>query len=214
MLAPPPLSEALPMDEKQAIRPSQWYYLLGAAVILAGVSLFVYSLLHGIFHITDNLTQIVVPGEKDITLLPKLKYTIFLEEQSVVDGRIFSTNENLSGLTCHVNEVASGSKIDLRRSNASTTYNVNGRSGRSVLEFVTEGPGVHHIACDYEEGKQGPRVVLAIGSGVTENIFSLVMTCLAEMIGGGVLGAAIILFTFFKRERSRKQIAGQPLAPG
>jgi hypothetical protein len=73
-------------------------------VIFAGLSLFPYTLLHGIFHITDNLTQVVVPGEKDLTLQQKLKYTIFVEEQSVVDGKIYVTRENLNwtGLHCEL----------------------------------------------------------------------------------------------------------------
>jgi hypothetical protein len=198
------------MEDNPAIRPSKWYYLLGAAVIAVGVSLFIYTLLRGIFHITDDLTQIVVPGEKDLTLLPSLKYSIFLEEQSVVDGRIYSTMENLSGLTCRVNSLASGTKIDLHRSGISTSYNVNGRSGRSVLEFVTLEGGEYHIACGYEEGKQGPQVVLAVGAGVGEKIFSMVFVCLGEMFGGGALGVAIILTVFFKREASKKRLAQQP----
>jgi hypothetical protein len=201
------------MEGNAAIQPSKWYYLLGAVAIAVGVSLFLSTLLHGIFHITDNLTQIVVPGEKDLTLQPRLKYSIFLEEQSVVDGRIYSTAENLSGLTCHVNSLASGTRIDLHRSGISTTYNVNGRSGRSVLEFVTKEGGEHHIACDYEEGKQGPQVVLAVGAGVGEKIFSMVFVCLGEMFGGGALGAAIILTVFFKREGSRKRLAQPPPPP-
>jgi hypothetical protein len=198
------------MEDSPAVRPSQWYYLLGATVILAAVSLFIYTLLHGIFHITDDLTQVVVPGEKDLTLLPKLKYSIFLEEQSVVDGRIYSTSENLSGLTCHVNSLASGIKLDTHRSGISTSYNVNGRSGHSVLEFVTQEAGEYHLACGYEEGKQGPQVALAVGAGVGEKIFSMVFLCLGEMFGGGALGAAIILLIFFKRKASRQRMA-QPL---
>jgi len=201
------------MEHPPAIRPSQWYYLLGAAVIAAAVSLFIYTLLHGIFHITDNLMQVVVPGEKDLMLLSKLKYSIFLEEQSVVDGRIYSSTENLSGLTCHVNSLASGTKLDMHRSGISTSYNVNGRSGHSVLEFVTQEGGTYHIACGYEEGKQGPQVVLAVGAGVGEKIFSMVFRCLAEMFGGGALGAAIILTVFFKRKASRQQLAQSPPAP-
>ena len=200
------------MEDNPAIQPSKWYYLIGAAVIAAGVSLFLYTLLHGIFHITDNLTQVVVPGEKDLTLQPKLKYSIFLEDQSVVDGRIYSTTENLSGLTCHVSSLTSGTKIDLHRSGISTSYNVNGRSGRSVLEFVTQEGGEHRVACDYGEGKQGPQVVLAVGSGVGEKIFSMVFVCLGEMFGGGALGAAIILTVFFKREGSKKTIGATTAA--
>src|SRR5208282_1666528 len=162
------------MIDDRIVRPSLWYCSIGVAVILAGLGLFLYSLLHGIFHITDDLTQIVVPGEKDLTLMPHLNYTIFLEAESVVDGRIYSTKENLSGLTCAVTSQASGNKISTRRPTMSTTYSVGGREGRSVLEFVTEEAGLYHVVCNYEEGSQGPQVVLAVGSGMGERIVSTV----------------------------------------
>jgi len=197
------------MEDSPAVRPSQWYYLLGVVVIATGVSLFLYTLLHGIFHITDNLTQVVVPGEKDLTLQPKLRYTIFLEEQSVVDGRIYSTTENLSGLTCHVNSLASGTKIELHHTSISSTYNVNGRSGRSVLEFVTQDGGTYHVACRYEEGTLGPETVVAVGAGFGGKLFSMLFICLGEMFGGGALGAAIILVTSSKRRDGNQRLAQQ-----
>jgi len=53
------------MAEEQNTGPSAWYYVLGTAFIVVGVGFFAYTLLDGIFHITDSLTQVVVPGEAD-----------------------------------------------------------------------------------------------------------------------------------------------------
>jgi hypothetical protein len=201
------------MKDDRIVRPSWWYCSLGVAAIFAGLSLFLYTILHGISHITDDLTQIVVPGEKDLTLMPKLNYTIFLEEQSVVDGRIYSTTESISGLTCVVASQTSGNKVNTRRSTMNTTYSVGGREGKSVLEFVTEEAGVYHIACDYEEGSHGPQAVLAVGSGMTERIFSIVTKGLASFFGGGILGGAIIATVGILRTRARKQLARLNQAP-
>lgn len=195
------------MNDDRIVRPSLWYCALGAAVILAGVGLFVHSLLHGIFHITDGLTQIVVPGEKDLTLMQKLSYTIFLETESVVDGRIYSTKESLSGLTCVVTSQTSGNKIDMRHPAVNATYSVNGREGRSVLEFATQEAGVYHIACDYQEGSQGPQAVLAVGSDVGERITLTILKSLLSMFGGCLLGGGIIATVFVLRERAKKQLA-------
>jgi hypothetical protein len=201
------------MNDQPAIRPSPSYYALGGAIIALGIGFFLYSLLHGIFHLTDNLTQVVVPGEKELTLQPGLKYTIFLEEQSVVDGRIYATREStLNGLTCTVTSQTTGNRIDTHRATMSTNYNVNGRSGHSVLEFVSEEAGTYHLACDYEEGKQGPQAVLAVGSGVTEEILATIGKSLGSMLGGGALGAAIIVTVFIRREREKRRLA-QPGAP-
>jgi len=194
------------MNGNPQVKPSAWFYLLGALAILAGISVFVYTLLHGIFHITDNLTQIVVPGEKDLSLLPNLTYTVFLEEQSVVDGRIYSTKEGLGDLTCKLASLSSGKNINLRRARRSTTYNVGQRSGHSVLEFVTQEAGVYHFACDYEEGKQGPQVVLAVGAGVAEGIFATIGRSFAAIFGGGILGAAILVTVFILREHAKRKL--------
>jgi hypothetical protein len=176
-------------------------------VILAGIGLFLHTLFNGILHITDDLTQIVVPGAKDLTLKPKLMYTVYLEEHSFVDGRIYSTTESVSGLTCVVTSETSGNKIKTFHPRGSMTYDVGGRSGRSVLVFVTEEAGVYRIACDYEEGKEGPKAVLAVGSGMTQRIFSTIIKSLASMLGGMTLGAAVIVAVIVLRERAKKQLA-------
>jgi len=195
------------MKDDRIVRPSWWYCSLGVAVVLAGLSLFLYTIIHGVAHITDDLTQIVVPGEKDLTLMPRRNYTIFLEQESVVDGRIYSTTESLSGLTCAVTSQTSGNKINTRRSTMNTTYSVGGREGKSVLEFVTEEAGVYRIACDYHEGSHGPQTVLVVGSGVTERIFSIVIKALASFFGGGILGAAIIAMVGILRARAKRHLA-------
>jgi len=201
------------MSDQKPIRPSAWYYLLSAVVVLSGMGFFSYALFDGISHFTDNLTQVVVPGEKDLNLQPNLRYTIFVEEDSVVDGRIYATKSNLTGLTCTVTSLATGKRIDTRRTTMSTIYNVGERSWRSVLEFVTEESGVYQLACNYEEGTQGPEAVLAVGSGVTEGILGIVTKGFASFFGGWFLGGAIFLTVFIKRERAKKRMAQAVMTP-
>lgn len=174
--------------------------------MLAGVGLFLYVLIYGIFHITDNLTQIVVPGQKELTLQPNLKYTIFLEEESVVDGKVYSLTGNLAGLACRVTSETSGKNIELRSASISTNYNLGSRSGHSVLEFFTEEAGVYRIACGYGDDREDPQAVLAVGSGLTERIFRIVAGSLLAMFGGGGLGAVILVGVFIFRERAKKRL--------
>ena len=195
--------------------PSPGYYGLGVAVILAGVGLFVYFLLTGLFHITDNLTQIVMPGEADLSLQGNLNYTVFLEEQSVVNGQIFSVRETITGLTCHLREQPAGTEIPLRASRASMNYNVNGRSGRSLLEFIPPVTGAYHFACGYEQGKPGPQAVMAVGAGFGKKLTDMLARCFASMFGGGILGTVIIVVVYRRRLNAKKLVApgGQPFLP-
>jgi hypothetical protein len=193
---------------------STWYFVLGIAAILAGTGLFVYFLVNGIFHVTDNLTQVIVPGEADLSLEGNVKYTVFLEQESVVNGRIFAIHDHLDGLACRLREQAAGTEVTFQRTQTNLTYNVNGRSGRSILEFTPQTKGVYHITCGYGEQKEGPQAVLAIGSGFGEKIVSLLSRCFASMFGGGIVGAAFLIYAFRLHKRMKLQNnSGQQPSP-
>jgi len=91
--------------------------------------------------------------------------TIFLEQESVVDGRVYATSGPISGLNCSVRS-QDGASIGLRRPTASTSYALQGRAGKSALEFSVPAAGTYHFECGYEQGQSGPTVVVAVGSGV------------------------------------------------
>jgi hypothetical protein len=194
------------MNGPVPIRPSAWYYLLAAPFLLMGMFFFSYTLLHDILHITDSLAQVVVPGGTNLTLKHDETYTVFYEQQSVVNGRIYSSNEPLSGLKCAVNPVPQGDVIPMRRPSMSTTYDVGGRSGKSVLEFFITQDGLHRFSCVYPEGSRGPTVVLAVGSGVGEGIMNTIVKCFGAIFGGGGVAGLVFLTVYFLRERSKKQI--------
>jgi hypothetical protein len=82
------------------VKPSWWYASVGVFFALSGVGLFAYFLLTGIMHLTDSLTQVVVPGRADLRLTQPGRYTIFLEKNSVVNGRIYLVSESVDGLEC------------------------------------------------------------------------------------------------------------------
>jgi hypothetical protein len=192
------------MNETASIRPSKAYYWLAAPFLVLGVGLFVYLLFHELSHLTDSLTQVVVPGSADLKLSKGPIYTVFLEEKSVVDGKIYATRESVNGLTCNIKSQANGNTIGLRRPGMSTTYTVGGRSGRSVLEFSVPEDGEYHFACSYKEGSQGPEAVLAVGSGVGEKIVKTVLSSLAAIFGGGGIAGCIVVVVTILRVRTRK----------
>jgi hypothetical protein len=168
---------------------------------------FVYE----IFHITDRLVQVVVPGSKDLKFDRPGANTVFLEEESTVNGKIYSTSSSaVSGLKCDVH-AQDGSEINIRRPGGSTTYEVSGRRGRSVLEFYVPKAGTYHFQCAYEEGKSGPEAVIAVGSGVTT---AILVSLAAVFIGfgvGTVLGAVTFVIIYKRQRRSRVVYQNQPV---
>ena len=78
-------------------RTSLWNCLFGVPFLLVGVGFFTYTLIHGLAHVTDSLTQVIVPGRGLLELKAGPTYTVFSEQQSVVNGKIYSTTESISG---------------------------------------------------------------------------------------------------------------------
>lgn len=198
------------MDQVTRVKPSLWHLLWGVPFFLAGGGSFAYSLFHGLSHVTDSLTQIVVPGSADLHLKPA-NYEVFLEEESVVNGKIYSTSESVSGLSCGVTSVESGAAIALTKPSMNTTYSLGGRSGHSVLEFPVHQDGRYTFACDYGDNPKGAEVVVAVGSGVGEAISLTIAESFAAIGGGVAAGLAVIVIVFVMRERTKAKLrqAGQ-----
>src|SRR5216683_2290736 len=152
------------------VKPSWRYASIGVVFALSGVGLFVYFLVMGIAHLTDSLTQVVVPGHADLRLTQTGTYTIFLEENSVVNGRIYSVSESVDGLACAVIKPGRNESIPVQPSRGTIHYSLNQRSGRSLWQFVVTESGSYTFACGYPEGLRGPQVVVAVGTGVGRQI--------------------------------------------
>jgi hypothetical protein len=172
---------------------------------LIGGGFFGYILIHGIMHATDSLTQIVVPGRAELSL-KQGRYSVFLEEESTVNGKIYSTTQSIAGLECRVTSVQSGAIIPIQKASMNTTYSVNGRSGHSVLEFPIQQDGRYAFACDYGENSKGPEVVVAVGSGVGEAILSTVLGGLGAFFGGIGAGLIVVLVVVLRRERNKNRL--------
>ena len=83
---------------------------------------FAYTLLQGLTHVTDSLSQIVVPGSAALELKRGLTYTVFSEQQSVVNGKVFSTTESIEGLACSVRSLPKGIVAPIGQPGTVTSY--------------------------------------------------------------------------------------------
>jgi len=193
------------MDRMTQIRPSLWHCLWAVPFFLIGGGLFLYTIFHGIMHVTDSFTQVVVPGGAELNLHPG-RYSVFLEEQSMVNGKIYSTTQSIDGLVCRVNSVQNGVAIAMENPSSNVSYSVNGRSGHSVFEFQIQQDGKYAFACDYGANLKGPEAVVAVGSGVGKAIFRIVVEGIAEIFGGIGAGLIVILVVVINHEREKKRL--------
>lgn len=186
------------------IKPSRWYYVISLLVLIGGWSLFTWFLFKNIGSLTDSLTQIVVPGQWDITLYKTGNYTVFYEYRSLVGTKIYTTNESLSGLECVITSNTKGTPVALTPASVNSTYSMGSRAGVSVLNFSIEQPGTYEFSCGYSQGKEGSEIVLAIGQGLAGKIAGTALGGLAIFFGSGLIAISIAVVTFSKRRKAKQ----------
>jgi hypothetical protein len=183
--------------------PSRWWYLVAVGVGLAASALMVLLLFSQLNSLEKSLTQLVVPGDVELSLAEPGTYTIFLEEKSSIDGRIYnSSGDSISDLQVTVYS-GTGQSLQLRGPSISSNYELQGRSGTAVLEFDVNEPGQYRLTGTYSDARTKPEVVLAVGAGHMGMLLTGVVGGLAVMFGGIAVAIAIIVTVFIRRRRAR-----------
>ncbi len=186
--------------ENNSIRQSKLLYAVSGVIFIIGIISFVVVLVTGILSSVSNLdNQVVVPGTRTIELNEPGNYNIYYEYISVVDGRVFETN-NINGLVCKLKNTETGEHIILKNSTANATYSVNGREGQSLFSFTIDKAGIYEIDAAYESG-EGEEAVLAIGKGFGLVLVRTILICFGIIFVA--IGGSIVLFVYTFRKRSK-----------
>ena len=183
------------------VSPSLWFYALAIFIVLSGFAGFAGLLYSGISDSVSGLMQIKAPGNAEINLTESGEWTIFYENNSYFDGKIYSTGEEISGLEVRVREKATGLHQAVYPANVSFSYILGSRSGRSILAFRAPRAGVYQLNSSYP-GRAGPEIVLAVGKGMAEGMFSSVALSLALLFGSIVLASIVAYYTYSRRKRA------------
>ena len=183
------------------VSPGLWYYALAVLVVISGFAAFAGLLYYGISGSVSGLMQIVAPGKAELNLSESGEYTIFYENNSYFDGEVYSTGERIYGLEVRVKEKATGRELSVYATKGSYSYSLGSRSGRSILAFRTERAGVYQINSSYS-GSSGPKVILAVGRGMAEELLFNIALSAAALFGSILLAAAIVYLTYSRRKRA------------
>src|ERR1700722_16698546 len=199
------------MPVAKPIRPSAWYYWLVVPFFLAGMVLFIYEPSHGLVHVSDFLTRVVVPGQATLNLERNKPYTVFYESHTTVDGKLYSTRRSLSALECHVKSLDDGAQAAITPASNPTQYRLGGRSGRSILEFSAPRDGPYDFSCAYASGGHGSNVVLAVGTGFGARMFRAILVCFAGPLLGSLLSMAVFFWVYIRRDNAKASAAAAAL---
>ena len=186
------------------VQPSIWYYGLSILIIIVGFIAFAGFIFTSVSDMGESLMQVVVPGSADLDLKEPGEYTIFYENQTYFNGKFYSTGEQISGLQIQVSEIATGSYLTTYSAPGSFTYDLGSRNGRAIISFKVERPGTYRIKASYSEGS-GPDVVLAVGKGVVEAIFTRVLMSFAGLFFSIAVAAIIVFMTYTRRKKAMNQ---------
>jgi hypothetical protein len=180
--------------------PGRKMYAVALLIVLVGsiaAATVAYIRLSGL---ADHVPQVVVPGDADLTLSRAGTYTIYLERDAVVNGRLYSTGDGIEAMQVRISS-ATGSPIEMSRPSISSNYSVSGRSGTAVLAFTIAEPGPYHLSASYADGSTEPEGVLAVGLGVPERILTTILQAMSIAGISFVVGVIVAIVTFVKRRR-------------
>lgn len=184
------------------VSPSRWYYGFSILALVIGFSIFGLWLFSSISGITGGLIQVLAPGTSDLDLQDTGEYTIFYENQSYANGRLYSTNGNIIDLQIEIIEKSSGIRFATYPPPGSLTYSFGGRSGISILAFQINHRGSYQLNAFYPPNYQGSQVVLAVGRGLMDRIVSTVIVSLAVIFGSTSLSVTIAIIIYRKRQNA------------
>jgi hypothetical protein len=153
----------------------------------------------------DDLQQVVVPGSADLTLPKTGEYIIFYENRTVINGRFYSTGDDVPGLLIEVKNKTTGQDVATYSPDGSFSYSFGGRSGGSVMAFYIEQPGIYELSAGYPQNGNGPVAVLAVGSNFSGEIMSAIILPLLLFFGSIGAAIAIAFVTYQKRKDAAKK---------
>ncbi len=182
--------------------PGRIFYLLAVVPLILGVVAMVAILATGLPKMDDGLEQIVVPGERTLTLEPGA-HTVFLETRSVVDGTVYAV-DSVSGLSVTVTG-ADGTPVTLATPSGSSTYTLGGREGHSVNTFQIDRVGAYTVSAGYGGG-EGPTTVIAVGQGFMGALLVLVFSALGVMFVSGIAAIGVVVWVAMARRRARRPV--------
>lgn len=183
--------------------PSRWWYVVAAVVVFAGFAGMADFLLPRLTKLTDALIQVVAPGETKLSLKEPGTYTVFHEERSVVDGRLYQS-QTISGLRVTVQSAATGQEIPVLPAAFNETYSLGSRSGASAFTFEIAEPGSYRLVAAYDDGRSEPRVALAIGHNFLSSLMLTILGSLAIVFGAIALAIIIVIVVWQRRSAAAR----------
>jgi hypothetical protein len=171
--------------------PSNWWYLLGVLLAVAGIAVFVVLQISK----TDPDYRVVFPGNEDIEL-DEEEYTLFYEHTSIFNGAVFITDPIVPALRFFVVDTDKVG-VPLDTPTVNKTYDFDGRAGYSVVNFKIEAAGHYTVGGIDPEKTIRSFFIFAVGKKTSGSL----MNAIIALVGGLSTSAVLMGSTFATRRR-------------
>jgi hypothetical protein len=186
---------------EQRVRPGKTGYWIALLIFVLGVGGSGYALYDGISSLSEGLVRAVVPSELTPVSLEAGSYTVFHESPSVFEGQTY--NAPLPA-ALDVYLLDGEERIPMSPSVGSLTYDLPGRSGRSIGRFEIERAGEYRLGADVRS-VAGGEWVIALGH---EKGKATVKTAagIAGVLASGLIAVLIFVIVLIMRSRSKNRL--------
>ncbi|MFC6010417.1 hypothetical protein [Nocardia lasii] len=186
------------------VRPSGWWIVVGALVIVLGVISAVAVGVTGFVRMSgdiDSFQRVEVPGSGELDL-DAGDYTIYFEYPGASSA---GTPESVwVALTD-----PAGEEVLIEDYSSRQTYGLGGHEGRAIFTFRVDESGVYTL-----DTEGGPNITVAVGHSLGSSIVGTVLIALAIGLISVFVGLAILLTAVIRRSRARRKLTRGPGGPG
>jgi hypothetical protein len=177
----------------------KWYWLAGG-LVLAGIASGAAGCRELISKI-DGLHRVVMPARAEIAL-PAGDTTLYTEQRSIVDGKVYEITGDLQ-FRCGIAD-PTGKPVPLQHPSSSTRYSFGDHAGRNTFDLHAETAGTYVLTCEAPSP-----FVIAIGSGIGTQIVIAVLGGLIPTL----LGVLTFVLVLVRRRKQRWAERLRPAAP-
>lgn len=146
---------------KEANKPSKKQFIIPTIVFIICTITSVFLFQQGKVRSVDPpKTSFLVPGTVVLPLDKPGRYTIYLEQDTLFEGKHYTAPEVLEGLKCEV--VKDDKSIKVEPADLSYSYNRAGQKGETYFNFTIESTGDYQITTTLENNEI-KEAVLSVG---------------------------------------------------
>ena len=203
-------------------KPSCWYYVLALLIPVfacSGTVLLVYPNVPELpgapdTMSVDSLTQVVIPGSKEINFPEPGAYAVYYEYRSVIDGVSYTRNEYPPIMRCQLMSKDTGEDVRLAPTTVEGNVYITRNPHRAAVmykQISIDQPGIYTFSCQYTDGEVIPKSVMAVGPNIVWGFFNIAAKPIAAIFFGSIafvlacgISILIISFVAFKRHQSKK----------